>query len=84
MSVTRREVKLSSSGMQRVCQHDNRKFRFFVGDREYECGVFEACFLSSRVSRMLLSDCTTDCLRIDVDDCENAFEDFLRLGCGKN
>ena len=78
----RKEVRLSSSGMQRVCEHDHAKFRFYVGAREYECGIFEACFLSGRVSRLLLSDCTADSLYLDISDDGNVFDDFLKLGCG--
>ena len=76
----KKEVSLSSAGMQRVCEHDHMRFRFFFGDEEYECGLFEACFLSPRVSRLLLSDSTADSLRVDVEDAENCFEQFLKLG----
>ena len=78
----KREVNLSSAEMQRVGEHDLIKFRFFVGDKEYECGLFEASFLWPRVSRLLLSDCTADSLRLDVEAGENYFEQFLELGAG--
>ena len=75
-------MSLSSAGMQRVCQHEQIKFQFFVGDKEYECGLFEACFLSPRVSRLLLSDSTADSLHLDIKDDEKCFEQFLKLGSG--
>ena len=78
-------IRLSSKGMERVCQHNPGKFKFFVGDKEHECGVLEACFLSSRVNRLLLSDCTAESIRLErVDVFEDAFEDFLALGSGES
>ena len=76
------ELRLSSAGMERVCQYEREKFVFTVGDKDYECGVSQACFLSGKVSRLLMSDSTAHYMEVDIDDGNDSFEDFLRLGEG--
>ena len=79
-----KEVRLSASGMQRVCDHDHSRFSFIVGDHVYECDLFEASFLSPRVSRWLFNDCSASSLFLEVEDEQNVFENFMKLGRGKS
>ena len=65
---------LSSEGMQRVLEHDDRKFTFVVGDRKYECNLSQAYFLSPRVSRLLCSDNSVNSVFLDVDDADGYLE----------
>ena len=81
-------IRLSSAGMQRVCQHDREKFRFIVDGREYECGLHEACFVSPTVSCLLSSDRTLDHLHLNIC-CSSSvckigacFEKIFHLGEG--
>ena len=84
MSGVRKEIRLSSQGMQQVCEHDQTKFHFLVGDVEYECGLSEACFLSPLVRRLLVSDCTSDSLFLNICDEGHVFEEVMRLGTGES
>ena len=68
--------------MQCVLEHDDRKFTFIVGDRKYECKVSQACFLSPRVSRLLCSDNSVNCVFLDVEDADGYFGEVLKLGRG--
>ena len=75
---------LSSAGMRRVLEHDDRKFTFLVGDRKYKCNVAHACFLSPRVSRLLGGDSSVDRIFLDVDDTDGYFGEVLKLGMGES
>ena len=72
-----------TSGLRRILQHDRETFVFIVGGRSYECGVLQACFISPRVNRLVLSDCTVNCLELDNRFCD-VFESVLRLGEGQS
>ena len=76
------EIRLSSSGMKRVCQQEGKGFLFVVGDKSYQCCVAQACFISPLVSRLVSMDCTVDCLQLEVDDADGLFCDILGLGEG--
>ena len=42
--------------------------------------MLEACFLSPRVNRLLLSDFMVESIRLDSDDDQDVFEDSLQIG----
>ena len=75
-------VRLSTDGMQRVGKHDWEEFRFLIGGREYKISIFQACFLSEKVSNLVESDRTPNFLYLDVEDEGDCFQDVLSLAEG--
>jgi len=76
-------VVLSSRGLGNISRRDN-DFAFVVGSRRYECPSFVAEFLSPLVSRIhAVDDCANE-LRLNVDDPDDFFQEFLLLGRGKS
>ena len=77
-------VKLSSRGMRRVAETGEENFRFIIVEgREYDCSVFQACFLSPRVSSLLSMDRSTCCFNVYVDDPDDCFGDIMSVGSGR-
>ena len=76
------EISLSCVGMNSISQDEDRKFTFLVGDREYECGVLQACFLSPHVSQLLANGSSVGVLVLRPED-ERCFRDVLALGRGR-
>ena len=81
--VSRRQSRShSDSAERRESQLIQPTFTFFVQGKEYSCELFQACFLSPIVSRLLATDCTVDYLNVDIG--EESFSEVLSLVCGQS
>jgi len=69
-----KSVRLSSRYLARAADLVVNDFVFVVGEREYACSRFQACFISAKVCGVLASDVTVD--RFCVCGCkdDDAFE----------
>ena len=59
-------------------------FVFALGDQEYECSRFQACFLSNKVCDLLSVDKTANRLLFNIEDHEDQFNVFLSLMNGES
>jgi hypothetical protein len=77
------EIRLSATGLatlpQNVYEND---FAFIVGDRQYRCPSFVACFLSPRVCDLQRNDPTIREFHVETPDPNHSFESILKLGSG--
>lgn len=73
MSEEKVTIGLSAPGMHRLYEHDRDRLSV-VGDRDYECGVLEARFLSPNVSLLLLGDCTVNSISLEGANLAGCFD----------
>jgi small GTP-binding protein len=78
------EVCLSAKGMRNIIEsHSNERFTFFVGSIEYDCSLMTAKFLSPRICKHEVSDCTNLTFRIETPDPSGYFSEVISLGEGR-
>jgi hypothetical protein len=77
-------IRAGSGGLAYVLpQSVVNTFSFVVGGERYQCSSAMADFLAPRVSELCGSDATVAELALDVDDPDNFFAQFLKLGDGE-
>jgi hypothetical protein len=74
-------ICLSARGLKNVRRKEN-DFTFVVGSRRYPCPSFIAEFLSPRVHDLHLIDDTLSECKVEIEDPNEYFNDFLSLGSG--
>ena len=75
--------ELSGQGAGDAAAFEEKNFVFVVGGVEYRCCRFQACLVSSRVRRLLASDCCISRVCLNVMDDEGHFRDIVSLMNGK-
>lgn len=71
---------LTAKGLSRTTTPNFHKdFVFVVGDHEYPCTKYGACFISPKIASILYSDPTIDRMYIDINDDQYQFRLVERL-----
>ena len=76
---------LSSKGLNHtISSIDENDFTFIVGNKEYRCSHFQACFISPKIHSVLLSDPMFDTFEIEINDDDEKFNDVMNLMKGQS
>jgi hypothetical protein len=77
------EIGLSAKGLGNLPRNlYENDFKFIVGDTEYRCPSFVACFLSPRICSLQRNDPTIREFHLDAPDPNHYFESILNLCTG--
>ena len=72
-------LSLSSKRLGACVPFEDPDFSFLVGNVEYKCCRFQACFVSERVCRLITCDRTVNQFRISTEDQDQMFRCIVDL-----
>ena len=72
-------LSLTSKRLGVCVPFEDPDFTFIVGDMEYKCCRFQACFVSDKVCRVMACDRTMDQFRISTEDHDQMFRCIVDL-----
>lgn len=77
--MAQRSFQLTARGVEQASATETHDFTFVVGEIEYVCCRFQACFFSKAVYRAVMADRATDRYFLKVPDPSNHFPTIMKL-----
>ena len=76
------DIKLSTSGLQRIAKFKEPDFYFIFGEKRYPVRHEVAEFLSPKILILRINDPTTDSFTFNVSGEEEYIESLIKIGTG--